>query len=75
MEYQNTNNNYYSSEESNYCLDCGVDMGPMNPRQLCGKWYCLNAAFLDNADETANNNDDAKYNEEPKTKKAKQNDE
>jgi len=24
-----------------HCLTCGVDMGPQNPRQLCGKWRCL----------------------------------
>ena len=23
-----------------YCLECGEDMGPGNPRQLCGKWQC-----------------------------------
>lgn len=26
--------------ESNYCLECGVDMGSCNPRQLCGKSRC-----------------------------------
>lgn len=25
----------------NRCLICGVDMGDCNPRQLCGKWRCL----------------------------------
>ena len=25
-----------------YCLECGIDMGPQNPRQLCGKWRCRN---------------------------------
>lgn len=25
-----------------YCLECGIDMGPQNPRQLCGKWRCVN---------------------------------
>ena len=24
----------------NRCLECGVDMGRSNPRQLCGKTYC-----------------------------------
>lgn len=24
----------------NKCIECGVDMGPHNPRQLCGKTYC-----------------------------------
>ena len=27
--------------EKNLCLDCGRDMGPNNPRQLCGKTMCL----------------------------------
>lgn len=26
--------------EKNYCVSCGVDMGPMNPRQYCYKTYC-----------------------------------
>jgi hypothetical protein len=26
--------------ESNYCVSCGVDMGPSNPRQYCRKTYC-----------------------------------
>ena len=29
-----------NKEKSNYCVDCGVDMGPQNPRQLCGKTIC-----------------------------------
>ena len=29
-------------ELRNLCLECGVDMGPGNPRQLCGKWCCQN---------------------------------
>lgn len=28
------------TEFSYYCVECGSDMGPHNPRQLCGKWYC-----------------------------------
>ena len=24
----------------NRCLECDVDMGECNPRQLCGKTYC-----------------------------------
>jgi len=27
-------------EFKNLCVECGVDMGPDNPRQLCGKWRC-----------------------------------
>ena len=35
----------YYNEESNFvfknlCIVCGVDMGDMNGRQLCGKWRC-----------------------------------
>ena len=29
-----------TEEETNYCIECGEDMGPHNPRQLCGKTYC-----------------------------------
>ena len=55
-------------EIRNLCIECGVDMGPQNPRQLCGKIYCLNDAFInlsDNEDtfitddeETSNDNKD-----------------
>ena len=30
-----------SRSQKNCCLDCGIDMGDCNPRQLCGKWRCL----------------------------------
>lgn len=26
----------------NLCTSCGIDMGDMNPRQLCRKTYCEN---------------------------------
>ena len=29
----------------NYCTECGVAMGIMNPRQLCGKWECRGYGF------------------------------
>lgn len=29
-------------EHKNKCTICDVDMGPSNPRQLCGKTYCIN---------------------------------
>ena len=29
-----------SDEIENRCTECNVDMGPSNPRQLCGKTYC-----------------------------------
>ena len=28
--------------EVNRCIDCRIDMGACNPRQLCGKVRCLN---------------------------------
>ena len=31
-----------SEEKKNLCMECGIDMGPNNPRQLCGKTRCLN---------------------------------
>lgn len=31
---------YNPETDSWHCLECGIDMGPSNPRQLCGKWYC-----------------------------------
>ena len=34
-----------SVEEQNLCVECGEDMGPQNPRQLCGKWRCTNAEW------------------------------
>ncbi len=29
-------------ESYNLCLECGIDMGPQNISQLCGKIYCCN---------------------------------
>ncbi len=29
------------------CTECGVNMGPNNPRQLCGKTRCVNKIFDD----------------------------
>jgi len=31
-----------SEVDRNFCVKCGVDMGPQNPRQLCGKTVCHN---------------------------------
>jgi len=31
----------------NLCIECGVDMGDCNPRQLCGKLYCRNPPLLE----------------------------
>tara|TARA_Y100000389_G_C17315600_1_gene440277 strand:- start:250 stop:453 length:204 start_codon:yes stop_codon:yes gene_type:complete len=36
------NYTYQDDEIKNLCLECGVDMGPCNPRQLCGKTFCNN---------------------------------
>ncbi len=33
---------YNDKTDSWHCLECGEDMGPTNPRQLCGKSYCRN---------------------------------
>lgn len=33
---------YNIKTDSWHCLQCGIDMGPQNPRQLCGKSYCYN---------------------------------
>ena len=33
---------YNSITGSWHCLQCGIDMGKHNPRQLCGKIYCNN---------------------------------
>mgnify|MGYP001226093804 CR=1 FL=1 len=32
----------YKLEKKNRCLMCGDDLGPQNPRQLCGKTCCYN---------------------------------
>jgi len=32
----------FLEEGKNRCIICNIDMGPCNPRQLCGKWYCEN---------------------------------
>lgn len=32
----------YDSENNNWhCIECGANMGPNNPRQLCGKSICI----------------------------------
>lgn len=50
MDYKKQQNTYhinrYTRNQStfnqmNCCIDCGIDMGEYNPRQLCGKWRCL----------------------------------
>lgn len=35
----------YGRDRKNRCTECGVDMGEMNPRQLCGKIFCESALF------------------------------
>jgi hypothetical protein len=34
---------YNMLTDSWHCLECGIDMGRHNPRQLCGKIYCENS--------------------------------
>jgi len=31
---------YENSSYKNLCIECGTDLGYMNPRQLCGKTFC-----------------------------------
>lgn len=28
-------------KSANLCVSCGIDMGETNPRQYCGKTYCI----------------------------------
>lgn len=37
----NSSDEASSDELKNLCIECGIDMGPNNPRQLCGKTECL----------------------------------
>ena len=32
---------YNPETDSWHCLECGIDMGINNPRQLCGKIRCI----------------------------------
>ena len=34
-----------TTEEKIRCVECGTDMGQCNPRQYCGKLYCLNPSY------------------------------
>lgn len=36
------------NEYINRCLECGIDMGPQNPRQLCGKSFCRYSGYWQN---------------------------
>jgi hypothetical protein len=40
-QQQQDNSDSTDEEIKNLCTSCGVDMGPSNPRQLCGKTYCI----------------------------------
>src|SRR3989344_1129286 len=55
--YNNLPNN-----RKNLCIECGVDMGPNNPRQLCRKYYCENKVsthnVINNDDNYNDDNDD-----------------
>ena len=37
---QNITMTYEPVEIINRCIGCGEDIGPSNPRQLCGKTFC-----------------------------------
>lgn len=39
---QNKIYGFNTETESWHCLECGIDMGYSNPRQLCKKFYCGN---------------------------------
>lgn len=47
----NTVYGYNVLTESWHCTLCGIDMGPYNPRQLCGKYYCevVNSFIIENS--------------------------
>lgn len=34
--------------EENLCVICGVNMGPCNPRQYCGKIFCYKMRDIEN---------------------------
>ena len=36
---------YNEKTDNWHCTQCGVNMGPNNPRQLCCKYYCPEANF------------------------------
>jgi hypothetical protein len=49
-QIENNDNVAYQNEEEqeeqeiitkNLCVNCNIDIGPNNPRQLCGKTYCI----------------------------------
>lgn len=42
IEEYDRNDFYPDGMPKNRCLECGEDMGPHNPRQLCGKTMCYN---------------------------------
>ena len=49
-EDSDTNNGFEEDSDTEtrfICMDCGEDMGPYNPRQLCGKTYCKNIREID----------------------------
>lgn len=46
-----------------HCLICGENMGPNNPRQLCGKTYCHNPPFILNDEDTISQHSNKKQRE------------
>ena len=43
---------YCNKTGSWHCTTCSENMGPTNPRQLCGKTYCHNSEFILNDEDT-----------------------
>ena len=42
MTLQRQNTIIKTYDQQNTCVECGIDMGSCNPRQLCGKLKCVN---------------------------------
>ena len=47
-------NNQNEMEFQWVCLECGVELGYQNPRQLCCKTYCITSTLLENIVEEKN---------------------
>ena len=69
MDNTNINIDYTNQEYKNLCVECGVDMGYCNPRQYCGKTYCVNEKYEINETNTETNTQT--NTDEPPSKKIK----
>ena len=45
MDKQEKVYGYNTETGSWHCIECGIDMGPDNPRQLCYKTFCYNSIY------------------------------